>query len=89
MTDPNWPQIMRVSPLLDWHFSDIWDYLLFYKVPYCKLYDLGYTSLGSSSNTVRNPSLAYFDTNQGKNVYLPAYKLINESEERSGRNIGK
>lgn len=87
MTDPDWPQILRVSPLLDWHYSDIWDYLLFYKIPYCKLYDLGYTSLGNSSNTIRNPRLSYFDDKLNKEVYLPAYKLTNETEERNGRNV--
>ncbi|RZC39368.1 FAD synthase [Asbolus verrucosus] len=85
MTDPNWPQIMRVSPLLDWHYSDIWDYLLFYKVPYCKLYDMGYTSLGNTVNTTKNPSLIYHDQFDGKEMYLPAYKLLKETKERNGR----
>lgn len=87
MTDRDWPQVMRISPLLDWHYSDIWDYLLYYKVPYCKLYDMGYTSLGNASNTVRNPSLLYNDIYLGTEVYLPAYKMLNENKERSGRNI--
>ncbi|KAG5893180.1 hypothetical protein JTB14_000440 [Gonioctena quinquepunctata] len=87
MTDPGWPQIMRVSPLLEWHYSDIWDYLLYYKVPYCKLYDMGYTSLGNSSNTIRNPSLSYYNVELGADSYLPAYKMLNESKERSGRNV--
>lgn len=78
---------MRVSPLLDWHFTDIWDYLLFYKIPYCELYDLGYTSLGNASNTVKNSSLLFYDVKLEKNVYLPAYKMLNEAEERTGRDI--
>nr|XP_023018916.1 FAD synthase-like [Leptinotarsa decemlineata] len=86
MTDPDWPQVMRVNPILHWHYSDIWDYLLYYKIPYCKLYDMGYTSLGNASNTIKNPSLAYFDEKLGAESYLPAYKMMNESEERSGRN---
>ncbi|CAG9824894.1 unnamed protein product [Phaedon cochleariae] len=87
MTDPDWPQVMRVNPILEWHYSDIWDYLLFYKVPYCKLYDMGFTSLGNATNTIRNPSLLYRDAKLMKDVYLPAYKMMNESEERSGRNV--
>ncbi|CAG9860827.1 unnamed protein product [Phyllotreta striolata] len=89
MTDADWPQIMRISPLLDWRYTDIWDYLLLYKVPYCKLYDLGYTSLGSSANTIRNPALTYYDAEKQETRYLPAYKLLNEIEERSGRNVRK
>ncbi|KAJ8965687.1 hypothetical protein NQ314_003969 [Rhamnusium bicolor] len=87
MTDSDWPQVMRVSPLLDWHYSDIWDYILYYKVPYCKLYDLGFTSLGNTLNTIRNPCLIYHDVFLGTDVYLPAYKMLNENKERSGRNI--
>lgn len=84
MTDTHWPQIMRVSPILDWHYSDIWDYLLYYKVPYCELYDKGFTSLGNTVNTTKNPSLMNFKTNE-EEAYLPAYKLLIESKERNGR----
>lgn len=84
MTDYNWPQVMRVSPILDWHYSQIWDYLLHLKVPYCSLYDEGYTSLGSALNTIPNPFLFVTDDN-GKKQYLPAYKLLDASQERSGR----
>ncbi|KAJ8971276.1 hypothetical protein NQ317_001178 [Molorchus minor] len=87
MTDPDWPQIMRVNPVLDWHYSDIWDYLLYYKVPYCELYDMGFTSLGNILNTTRNPNLIYHDLRHGSDVYLPAYKMLDEDKERSGRDI--
>ncbi|XP_072397612.1 FAD synthase-like [Diabrotica undecimpunctata] len=89
MTDCDWPQVMRVNPILDWHYSDVWDFLLYFKIPYCKLYDLGFTSIGSSTNTVRNPCLLYFDDKLNTQVYLPAYKLMKESEERSGRNTAR
>lgn len=84
MTDGNWPQVMRVAPLLDWHYSDIWDYLLFQQVPYCSLYDDGYTSLGSIDNTVVNSNLLYSITGESC-CTLPAYKLLDGSKERSGR----
>ncbi|KAH1010842.1 FAD synthase [Dendroctonus ponderosae] len=87
MTDSDWPEIMRCSPFLDWHYSDIWDYLLYYKVPYCKLYDYGFTSLGNTTNTIRNPSLICAESD--KDIYLPAYKMLREKNERSGRNVSK
>lgn len=83
MTDNGWPQIMRVFPLLDWVYSDIWDYLLTFHVPYCSLYDNGYTSLGNTNDTFPNPYLRRHDTNENK--YLPAHKLLDGSKERSGR----
>ncbi|XP_065160034.1 uncharacterized protein [Atheta coriaria] len=80
-TDNGWPEIMRVSPLLDWEFAHVWDYLLSFKVPYCCLYDEGYTSLGNVDNTLKNPQLLNEDTG----AYYPAYRLLKSTKERSGR----
>lgn len=85
MTDPDWPQVMRVNPLLEWDFSHIWDYLLMFKVPYCDLYDKGYTSLGNITNTKQNPDLLCYDPVEKMQKYLPAYRLLDSAKERHGR----
>lgn len=83
-TDPGWPDFLRVNPLLDWSYHDIWSFLLDLNVPYCPLYDRGYTSLGDRNNTFLNPRLRS-TTASGEVVYLPAYRLDDPNLERTGR----
>lgn len=63
-------------------------------IPYCSLYDLGYTSLGGTTDTHPNPVLkADPETSaHGKDhvspheyEYRPAYELVDDDEERLGR----
>ena len=41
----------RVHPILDFTEADIWEYIHTFKVPYVKLYDKGYRSLGEKPFT--------------------------------------
>lgn len=79
-SDNGWPQLMRVHAIVDWDYTDVWDFLLSLKVPYCELYDKGYTSLGGTNNTEPNPELRREDGG-----YEPAYKLKDCALERNGR----
>ncbi|XP_025815659.1 probable FAD synthase [Panicum hallii] len=79
-SSPDWPPFMRVNPILDWSYSDVWSFLLTCKVKYCSLYDQGYTSIGSIHNTVPNELLR-----DGSGGYKPAYKLSDGGLERAGR----
>jgi len=83
-TDGNWPEIMRINPLLDWDYSHIWQFLRGLHLPYPLLYDQGYTSLGGRSNTSPNPNLIQLDKN-GVQKFKPAYCLEDGSQERAGR----
>lgn len=80
VTDEGWPSYMRVLPILDWSYCEVWELLRTFRLPYCNLYNDGYTSLGSTTNTTKNPALLLPD---GR--YSPAYALKNEFAERTGR----
>lgn len=81
-TDSSWPQFLRVHPILDWSYGEVWEFLRELEVPYCKLYDEGYTSLGSTNDTHPNP---YLRNPTAPSGFDPAYKLADGELERCGR----
>ncbi|KAI6383554.1 hypothetical protein MCOR25_000011 [Pyricularia grisea] len=90
-TDPGWPPFMRVHPVIDWHYAEIWAFIRHLGIPYCELYDRGYTSLGGTTDTSPNPALKRVaeSTTDGKTMpqetFRPAYELMDDYEERLGR----
>lgn len=89
------PPFMRCNPIIDWDYGRIWEFLRHTEwrmdVPYCSLYDMGYTSLGTVKDTLPCPAL--LKKKDGKNEeeeegnanYWPAYMLKEWSMERAGR----
>jgi len=74
------PPFMRVNPILSWSYGEVWDFLRDFELPYCSLYDEGYTSLGRIDDTEKNPALKSPDGS-----YLPASELRDYNLERAGR----
>lgn len=87
-TDRDWPSFMRINPILDWTYSQVWDFIRELKVPYCDLYNQGYSSLGTKDNTVKNSSLLKCD-DSGKAYYMPAWHLVSSREERFSRSASQ
>ncbi|XP_031118843.1 FAD synthase-like [Ipomoea triloba] len=84
-SSPGWPPFMRVNPILDWSYRDVWAFLLTCKVQYCSLYDQGYTSIGSIHDTVPNELLCVNDSTNTGEKFRPAYLLQDGRLERAGR----
>ncbi|KAL9185470.1 hypothetical protein ACHAXT_003247 [Thalassiosira profunda] len=76
------PPFLRVNPILDWTYGHVWHFLRYFELPYCSLYDDGYTSLGTVKDTLPCPALK---KNDGSKGYWPAYMLREWKMERAGR----
>ncbi len=95
------PPFMRVNPILEWSYGHVWHFLRLYKLPYCALYDQGYTSLGTVKDTLPCPALKKVNVktiaddtgtegtteieNSEMAEYWPAYMLKDWDMERAGR----
>lgn len=75
------PPFMRVNPIIDWTYGQVWHFLRLFELPYSDLYDNGYTSLGNINDTIPNPLLL----KPSGESYFPAYMLTDWSKERAGR----
>jgi FAD synthetase len=79
-TSPGWPKIDLVAPILHMSYRDVWKLIREKSIPYCSLYERGYTSIGAKSNTAPNPLLMLPDGS-----YTHADRLERDSDERLGR----
>lgn len=82
-SSPGWSPFMRVNPILTWDYHAVWKFLRAFELPYCLLYDNGYTSIGGKNNTLPNPALCL--TCNEHVSYAPAWTLSDPSLERAGR----
>lgn len=65
-TDSNWPQFIRLQPILHWKLINIWSFLLYSGEPICSLYEQGFTSIGGINNSIPNPKLLKESGHQDK-----------------------
>jgi FAD synthetase len=87
------PPFMRVNPILHWNYGLVWHFLRLFQLPYCGLYDEGYTSLGTVKDTYPCPALAVnrgdnreaTESNSSLPMFWPAYMLRDWDQERAGR----
>lgn len=49
--DPNHADVVKLCPLADWSWDDVWHYIRIHDVPYHPLYDKGYSSIGCAPCT--------------------------------------
>jgi thioredoxin-dependent adenylylsulfate APS reductase len=50
-SDPSHGKIFKINPLADWTHEEVWNYIRQHDVPYNRLYDKGYASIGCAPCT--------------------------------------
>ena len=78
-----------VNPIYEWTDQDVWDYIRYYNIPYCSLYDKGYKRLGcvmcplaSKEQRLREAK----DFPIYKSNYIKAFDRMLEARKRAGKN---
>ena len=77
-----------VRPIIDWSDEDIWEYIRKYNLPYCELYDQGFSRLGCigcplSSNQKRELELYP----KYKEAYIRAFNRMIEERKKRGKEV--
>lgn len=62
--DGEWGKILKLAPLADWDAQQVKEYIAQHEVPYNKLYDQGYTSIGCI--ICSTPTLPWEDKRAGR-----------------------
>lgn len=75
-----------VNPIIDWDWRDVWDFIRAEKIPYCELYDEGWTRLGCIGcpmATKRAREKEFLRWPKYKDAYLRAFgKMLDRRRER-------
>ena len=56
-TSKGWPSLIRVSPIFNWSYPQVWQYIFDGDVPFCPVYAHGYSSIGGKDTCGQNPHL--------------------------------
>lgn len=74
-----------VNPIIDWENEDVWEFIHAYHIPYCKLYDEGFTRLGCIGCPMNTHAKEEFDRyHKYRDAYLRAFGRMLEVREESG-----
>jgi hypothetical protein len=59
-----WPSFERVLPIYFWDYSMVWRFIEEAELPYCDLYNHGYTYVGDQVNSIQNPFIKGLHANK-------------------------
>lgn len=74
-----------INPIIEWEDDDVWEFIMKYDIPYCKLYDEGYKRLGCIGcpmSTHKKEELERYP--KFKHLYLKAFERMLEERKKAG-----
>ena len=75
-----------LNPIIDWEDEDIWEFIHRYEIPYCCLYDNGYTRLGCIGCPMnRNAAKELEKYPKYKRNYLRAFERMLKERAKAGK----
>lgn len=80
-----------LNPIIDWTDQDVWDFLHEYNIPYCSLYDDGFTRLGCIGCPMamrKGREKEFTRWPKYKDAYLRAFDQMLKVREQRGKNVG-
>ena len=75
-----------LNPIINWEDEDVWEFIKTNKIPYCKLYDEGYTRLGCIGCPMNTAAAAaeLEKYPKYKQAYLRAFERMLEERQKKG-----
>lgn len=74
-----------LNPIIDWLDEDVWEFIRKYNIPYCKLYDQGYTRLGCIGCPMNNNAAKELNAYpKFKQNYLATFGRMLAEREKAG-----
>lgn len=77
----------HLNPIIDWTTDEVWEFIHKYNVPYCKLYDEGYTRLGCIGcpmGSVEKRLKEFERYPKYKQAYINAFDRMIQERNRGG-----
>ena len=74
-----------LNPIVDWSTSDVWEFIKNYNIPYCQLYDEGYTRLGCIGcpmQGARGMKIDFERWTKYKESYIRAFDRMLKNEKK-------
>ncbi|MFR5631432.1 MAG: phosphoadenosine phosphosulfate reductase family protein [Monoglobales bacterium] len=80
-----------LNPIIDWTTEDVWNFIRRYSVPYCELYDQGFSRLGCIGcplASIRNREKEFERYPQYKAAYIRAFDRMVRARSACGKSTG-